>query len=120
MVDELLEQSFRVPVSGFAREQDVAASALRKANQVHVDELVVDVIAAPHKFRLRRLEHTAMVIAYGGYVLDAKHMRFEDSRCARDLRVQRVARVGVSGVVVEVGVALARWSGQSELNLANL
>ena len=102
VADKLLKQLFWIAESGLTREQDVAASALRDANQVHVDERVVNEITEPQKFRLRRLEDSALVVTHGGDVLDAKHLRFEDGRSARDLRIKRVARVGTPRVVVEI------------------
>jgi hypothetical protein len=120
MVDELLKEILRVAMDGFPREQDVAPSTLRHTDQVHFDERVVDNVAEPLKVLLACLQHAAAVVADGGHVFDAQHLRLKDSSGTRDLRVQSIAWIRPTSVIVEVGMPLARRASQSELHLADL
>jgi hypothetical protein len=119
MVNEVPQCGRWVSITRRAREQDVAAAALRNAHKTHVDDCVGHEVAEPIELGTRGVEHAAVVIADRWNVLYAKNCRLEDRGSAGDSGIEGVAGIVTACVIVQVRVALARRACQPDLYVTN-
>jgi hypothetical protein len=92
---------------------------LRYADKAHVDHILGDVVPPALECGDRRFENAAAIVSNRQYVLDAENLRFKDSSCPSDARIQSVPRIVASCVVVQIRMSLTRRASQSDDDLTN-
>ena len=77
---------------------------------------LLDRIAGRLEQTARGLDHTGTITGHLRYVLDDRHPRTRGDRERRDRQVEGVPHVVPPRLIVQIGVSLARWSSDDQVD----